>query len=113
MNRMSRYFLIESKDPFDSTDSEDFLDLAGRLAAKGDSVTLLLIQNGVLTLRKGSTFDRKIRELIEARVKILADNFSLSERAIQESNRLEGIVVCEMDRVVETLMEPGTKTIWH
>ncbi len=64
-------------------------------------------------MRKGTTFDRRIRELMEARVKILADNFSLSERAIQERNRLEGIVVCGIDRVIETLMEPGTKTIWH
>jgi predicted peroxiredoxin len=110
---MSRYLLIESKDPIETRSSEDFLGLAGSIAAKGDSVILFLVQNGVLPLRKGSIFNPKIRELIEARVKILADRFSLIERAIQERDRLGGIVVCEIDRAVETLMEPETKTIWH
>jgi predicted peroxiredoxin len=110
---MSRYLFIESKDPIESRSSEDFLDLAGRIAAKGDSVILFLVQNGVLTLRKGSKFNRKVRELIESRVKILADGFSLTERGIHERDRVDGIVVCEIDRAVETLMEPGMKTIWH
>ncbi len=110
---MSKYLLIESRDPFDNPGTESFLDLAGRIAAKGDSVILFLIQNGVLILRKGSTFNRTIRELMESSVKIMADKFSLSERAIQDRDRIEGIFVCEIDRAIETLMEPGTKAIWH
>lgn len=110
---MSKYLLIESRDSFESRDSEKFLDLVGRIAANGDQVILFLIQNAVLILRKGSMFSSKLRELMHGKVEVHVDEFSLRERSIQEWERPDFIVVSNMDQLIEILMEPGTKTIWH
>ena len=110
---MSRYLLIESRDPFENRESENFLALVGTLAESGDPVILFLIQNGVLALRKGSLFTGKIKDLLKQNVQIRADSFSLDERAIQERERLDQVVLSNLDEILDILMEPGTKTIWH
>ena len=51
---MARYLLIESRDPFDSNDTQFWSDLAGQLAAAKNEVTLFLVQNGVLPARQGA-----------------------------------------------------------
>ena len=50
---MAQYVLIESRNPFEYGDSLYLYDLAGDLAGKGNEVNLFLIQNGVLTARRG------------------------------------------------------------
>jgi len=110
---MTRYLLIESRDPFENRESENFLEMVGRLAQNGDQVTLFLIQNGVFALRKGSLFTGKLKELIKQNVQIRADSFSLDERSIQERERLEQIKMSGIDEILDILFEPGMKTIWH
>ena len=108
---MAKYLLIESRDPFDSSDSEYFSELVQGISKRGNETTLFLVQNGVLPARKGSRHNEVISNLIKGNVKVLADGFSLRERAI--SNLLDGVEVADMDRLVEMLLEPGTKAIWH
>jgi sulfur transfer complex TusBCD TusB component (DsrH family) len=111
--KMSKYLLIESRDPFENRETENFLELVGRLAESGDQVILFLIQNGVLALRKSSLFTEKIKELLKQNVQIRADSFSLDERAIQERERLDQVILSNLDEILDILMEPGMKTIWH
>lgn len=108
---MARYLLIESRDPFDSQDSGYFAELVQGIAGKGNETTLFLVQNGVLPARQGSKYAETITRLIKGRVKVLADGFSLRERAIR--NVVDGVEVAEMDRLVDLLLEPGTKSVWH
>lgn len=108
---MAKYLLIESRDPFDSSDSEYFSELVQGIANRENETTLFLVQNGVLPARKGSRNNEVISKLIKGNVKVLADGFSLRERAI--SSPLDGVEVSDMDRLVELLLEPGTKAIWH
>lgn len=108
---MAKYLFIESRDPFDSSDSEYFSELVQGISNRGNETTLFLVQNGVLPARKGSRHNDVISKLIKDNVKVLADGFSLRERAI--SNLLDGVDVLDMDRLVELLLEPGTKAIWH
>jgi predicted peroxiredoxin len=110
---MSKYLMIESRDPFESRESEYFLEMVGRIAETGDQVTLFFIQNGVLALRKGSLFTGKVRELANRNVRIHADLFSLEERAIQEKDRIEQMKLSNLEEILALLFEPGTKTIWH
>ena len=49
---MARYLLIESRDPFEFADTNYMYDLAGDLSAKGNNVTLFLVQNGVFCARR-------------------------------------------------------------
>jgi sulfur relay protein TusB/DsrH len=108
---MAKYLLIESRDPFDSSDSEYFSELVEGISNRGNETTLFLVQNGVLPARKESRHNETISKLIKGNVKVLADGFSLRERAI--SNLIEGVEVADMDRLVELLLEPGNKVIWH
>lgn len=108
---MAKYLLIESRDPFDSSDSKNFSELVQGISSRGNETTLFLIQNGVLPVRKGSKHGETIAGLVKGKVKVLADGFSLKERAI--NNPLDGIEIADVDRLVDLLMVPGTKAIWH
>lgn len=108
---MAKYLFIESRDPFDSLDSQYLTDLIQGVAARGNQTVLFLVQNGVLPARKGSRHNEAISKLLSDKVKVLADGFSLRERAVRAL--VDGVETADMDRLVDLLMEPGTKTIWH
>ena len=108
---MASYLLIESRDPFESVDVGFCHDLARRLAAAGNRVTLLLVQNGVLPARI-SFRPLGFAELMQAGVEILADDFSLRERGIPSDRLQPGVKPSALDIVIDRLAE-GTKAIWH
>ena len=78
---MSKYLLIESRDPFDSNDTRFYCDLARQLVAANNEVTVFLVQNGVLPARAGAR-SGDLASLAGAGVGVLADSFSLKERGI-------------------------------
>ena len=89
---MANYLLIESRDPFEYGDARYMYNLAGDLSRKGNSVTLFLIQNGVLVTRPGvkeNPLDYLFQET--QTVKVLADEFSLRERGITTGGRCGGL----------------------
>lgn len=51
---MASYLLIESRDPFEFADVALCHDLARRLAAAGNRVTVFLVQNSVLGVRSSA-----------------------------------------------------------
>ncbi|HXG51336.1 MAG TPA: DsrE family protein [candidate division Zixibacteria bacterium] len=108
---MARYLVIESRDPFDSSDSAYLSELVRGIAARGNPTTLFLIQNGVLPARKGAKPGDALAALIRSKVEVLADDFSLKERAITQL--VDGVKPADIGRLVDMLMEPGTKVIWH
>jgi predicted peroxiredoxin len=108
---MSRYLLIESRDPFDSNDTGFCRDLATQLAAADNEVTLFLVQNGVLPARPGARAG-DLAGLAGAGVCVLADSFSLKERGIDEKRLAAGIAAAPLDVVLDALAE-GAKVIWH
>ena len=108
---MSKYVLIESRDPWEQGDARYFYDLAGELAAKGHDVVLFLVQNGVLGVRKGSS-STLVQKAIDSRVRVLLDDFSLRERGIDEGERTSGTTVSSIDALVDLLAE-GRKVLWH
>ncbi len=108
---MAKYLIIESRDPFESQDSRNLPELIEGLADRGNEITLFLIQNGVLPLRKNSKFSSIYPELRKKKVKIMADAFSLRERAIQ--NPLLEVDIAETSDLVKLILTPNTKVIWH
>jgi predicted peroxiredoxin len=108
---MARYLLIESRDPFDSSDSGYFSELVQGISNRGNKTTLFLVQNGVLPARKGSKHSETISKLIKGKVKVLIDRFSLRERAIVDL--VDGLEIADIGELVDLLLEPGTKAIWH
>ena len=108
---MPRYFLIESRDPFDSNDTRFCCDLAQQLAAAKNEVTLFLVQNGVLPVRPNAR-SGDLTRLAGAGVRVLADSFSLKERGIDEKQLASGVAAAPLDVVLDALAE-GAKVIWH
>lgn len=108
---MTRYLLIESRDPFDSNLVGDFTDLARDLRAQGHEVTVFLVQNGVLPARK-SPRSQPLADLVKAGVKVLADDFSLAERGIDNKRLVDGVKASSVDTIVDE-MATGAKAIWH
>ena len=111
---MAQYVLIESRDPFEYGDSLYMYDLAGDLAGKGNDVTLFLIQNGVLTTRRGVK-NNPLTGLKEraTSVHVAADDFSLRERGIPQSAIVDGVAVSDVDNLVDLLTQDGAKIVWH
>ena len=108
---MSRYLLIESRDPYGSTDPRGYATLASQLKAAGHEVALFLVQNGVLPVRAEARC-AELRDAIGAQVEVLADEFSLRERGIENARVLPGVRVAPIAIVVERLAA-GWKTLWH
>ena len=108
---MAKYLFIESRDPFHSADSEYFAELVRGISGRGNEATLFLVQNGVLPLRSGSKHNETISRLVNGNVKVLADAFSLNERGINKL--VDGVETSDISRLVDLLLEPGIKAIWH
>jgi intracellular sulfur oxidation DsrE/DsrF family protein len=108
---MSRYLLIESRDPFDSNDTRFCSDLAAQLAAANHEVTVFLVQNGVLPARAGARAG-DLAKLAGAGVSVFADSFSLKERGIDEGRLVPGVAAAPLDIVLDALAA-GAQVIWH
>jgi hypothetical protein len=107
---MATYLLIESRDPFEAeTATREYTELARELRAAGASVTLFLVQNGVLPARPGKR-SAHLAELADAGVRILADDFSLRERGI--TKLVAGVTASPIDVVIER-MAAGDKVVFH
>jgi sulfur relay protein TusB/DsrH len=108
---MSRYLLIESRDPFESSDCEHYAELAQGIAERGNETVLFLVQNGVLAAKNGSKCNAQITNLLKNKVKILVDRFSLKERAVNQL--VDGVEAVDLGAVVGSFMEQKTKVMWH
>ena len=109
---MGSYVLVETRDPFDSSDVGDLYDLAESLADEANDVTVFLVQNGVLPVRRESTAGKRIAGLA-SKTTVLADEFSLRERGIRADEVTQGVHTSTIDRLVDLVVEDGRKVIWH
>ncbi|MEX2431228.1 MAG: DsrE family protein [Dehalococcoidia bacterium] len=111
---MAKYLLIESRDPYQHADARSLYTIADDLAKAGNAVTVFLVQNGVLPARrnaKDSPLDG-LRSNAQG-ITVLADDFSLKERAISADRLADDVKPVPIEDLVDLLAEPGTKAIWH
>lgn len=108
---MAHYLILESRDPYDSGDWQNMQQIVKDMQSRGNTVTVFLVQNGVIPARKGDRYASDFAELNKLGITILADDFALKERAIDEL--AEGVNAASMDRLVELSVQGDTKTIWH
>ena len=109
---MTNYLFIESRDPFESRDTEFLEQTATALKQRGHEVTVFLVQNGVLAARKNGR-DSYLGRLAGAGVTLLADDFSLCERGIQPAELQPGIQQSGIEVLVAMLVQENAKGIWH
>jgi len=109
---MNRYVFIESRDPFESRDTQFVEATATALKQRGHEVTVFLVQNGVLATRKNGG-DKYLNQLAEAGIALLADDFSLRERGIRTAELTAGVQQSSIEALVEMLVQENAKAIWH
>jgi sulfur relay protein TusB/DsrH len=107
---MSKYLFIESRDPFESRDTSFVADNASVLTQRGHEVTVFLLQNGVFAARNSA---QSLARLADAGVTLLADDFSLKERGIENRELAKGVQPVPIEKLVESLVQEKTKAIWH
>ena len=111
---MADYLLVESRDPFEYADASYFYQMAEDLCKAGNNVTFFLVQNGVIMARQGISNDAIARlQSAAPSVKVLADEFSLRERAITADKLADGVASSDVDELVDMLAVPGVKAVWH
>lgn len=108
---MTRYFFIETRDPFESRRMGFVADTAVALQQSGHSVTVYLIQNGVFAARHNS--GAAITQLLQEGVTIVADDFSLAERGIYADDIDNAIQPASIGVLVDAITDKDTKAIWH
>lgn len=108
---MDSYVLIETRDPFESADAHRCYGLAGALADSGAEVTVFLVQNGVLPVRRGAAAAQELAGLA-GRASVVADDFSLRERAIGQDDLAPGITTGGIDDLVDAVMTDSRKVLW-
>jgi len=108
---MSGYLIIESHDPLETREERCTFGLAADLARAGHAVTLFLVQNGVAPARRGVRCD-SLGLAVKSGVQVLADEFSLRERAISSDHLAPGVLKAPIGAVIDQ-MEEGRKTLWH
>ena len=107
---MAKYVFIESRDPFESNDTQFIEETAISVKERGHDVMVYLVQNGVLAAREGIN---RLRRLTEAGVTLLADDFSLRERGIRPEDLATGVQQSQIGALVDALVQTNTKAIWH
>ncbi len=108
---MTSYLVVESRDPFESHGFARRCELAGALRAEGASVTVFLVENGVIAARSAARL-REIEQLAKSGVVVLADEFSLRERGIAQSELAAAVKRVGLDAVLEQMVA-GAKVLWN
>ena len=109
---MTNYIFIESRDPFESRDTQFVEQTAAALKQRGHEVTVFLVQNGVLASRRNAR-DSYLPRLTQAGITLMADDFSLSERGIHSAELHPGVRPSSIETLVDALVQENTKAIWH
>jgi predicted peroxiredoxin len=109
---MAHYFFIESRDSFESQDTQFVVETATALKQRGNTVTIFFVQNGVFVAREKAQVSY-VNRLSEAGVNLLVDDFSLSERGIQAEELHASIRPSNIDALVDSLVHADTKAVWH
>jgi len=109
---MNSYVFIESRDPFESRDTEFIVETATTLKKSDNEVIIYLVQNGVLAVRQKAVGSHLAR-LAKEGITLMADDFSLRERGIVATEMISGVQESNVAELIEVLVRNNTKAIWH
>ncbi|MGK2741186.1 DsrE family protein [Tepidicaulis sp. LMO-SS28] len=109
---MTQYMFVCARDLFESANEVgDTFKIAADLLASGNGVTVFLLQNGVFAAGAKAKAP-ELQELINTGVRVLADDFSLRERAITGGELRAGVEIAPIECVVDALAN-GVRTLWY
>jgi len=108
---MAKYLIVASRDLMEYKESDFALSLASQLKKSGNDATLYLIENGVLSARRGSEPSSRLTALSKEGVKVFAEDLSLKLRGVKE--RAEGVAESNMDALADLILTGVDKVIWY
>jgi sulfur relay (sulfurtransferase) complex TusBCD TusD component (DsrE family) len=108
---MTGYLVVETRDPFESHGFARRCELAAALVADGASVTVFLVENGVIGARASARL-RELEQLARSGVALLADEFSLRERGIEKGALAAAVKPVALDTVVDQIAA-GARVLWN
>ncbi len=106
---MAEFTFISSRDPVGGDSSVH--QLAADLAEAGHDVALFLVENGAFLARRKACADLR-GHLAGAGVRLLADDFALSERGIVDGALADEVDATALEVLVDHLAQ-GRKVTWH
>jgi sulfur relay (sulfurtransferase) complex TusBCD TusD component (DsrE family) len=106
------FLLIDSRGPFESSATGHAYEVAGRLARRGNAVTVYLVHEAVVAARRGTSAAAAVSTLA-GRATVLADSESLRERGIDPGELMLGVTPSGVDELVELLSSDGCNAWWH
>ncbi len=108
---MASYLIIESRDSAETFGDTRFADWLTGLVGLGHDATVFLTQNAVIAARPDCTWNAGLQGLQEAGVQIVLDDFYAIEKSLDAT--LPGIERVQMEQIVDRIMSPSTRTVWH
>lgn len=108
---MKKYLLIESQGEFDAESARDCFALASALHRQGAEVEIMLVQNGVTQARAGAKA-AGLMNVLSASVKVLADEYSMRERALAPIDLMNGVRAAPIGYVIERMTD-GWNVMWY
>jgi sulfur relay (sulfurtransferase) complex TusBCD TusD component (DsrE family) len=108
---MSNYLFIQSQDPFTEIRTSHQYQLAQDLQLAGNTVAVLLVQNGVMPARAGAC-SKEFDALLNSTVVIIADKFALQQREISSNELKQNIYIGTLEHAIDALLA-GHKVIWN
>lgn len=108
---MKDYLFIESRGTFESAGAASFLGLARDIARQGGKVEIFLVQNGVMPARAGAKSEA-LSAALQSGISVLADEFSLKERALSREQLAKGVKPAPIGTVIDRMAD-GWKILWH
>ena len=107
---MTNLLLVLSKDPYTTEIPNLVLDIGLKAKAKGNNVSLYLVEDGVTAARK-SEFGNKLQDAKKKGIKILADDKAVQSRGL-DGNLVDWVQVKEIGTLLDHIVEDNTRVAW-
>lgn len=108
---MATYLFVESRDPFTSVDAQKWADYVGRLSELGDDVSVMYVNDGVMTVRARAHTNVPFM-LLARGVRLFVDGWSLQEHGVPAEMVVDGVAIVDVDHIVDHLAR-GSHVVWH
>ena len=107
---MTNLLLVLSKDPYTTEIPNLVLDIGLNAKAKGNNVSLYLVEDGVTAARK-SEFGNKLQDATKKGITILADDKAVQSGGL-DSNLVDRVQVKEIGTLLDHIVEDNTRVAW-
>ena len=107
---MTNLLLVLSKDPYTTEIPNLVLDIGLNAKAKGNNVSIYLVEDGVTAARK-SEFGNKLQDAKKKGINILADDKAVQSRGLG-GNLVDWVQVKEIGTLLDHIIEDNTRVAW-